>query len=86
MKVVIPSALRSYTGGEGEVEVAGATVGAVLDALEARHPGFRFRVVDEQGKIRAHIRVTVNLELVDDLSAPLKPGDGVALIMAFSGG
>jgi sulfur-carrier protein len=86
MRVVIPSALRSYTGGKSPVEADGKTVAALLDDLERSYPGFRFRVVDEQGALRPHLRVSVNLEVVASLDAPLKSGDEVALIMAFSGG
>jgi hypothetical protein len=50
MRVLIPSALQFYTGGpwvEAEVEAEGAMVGAVLDDLDRRYPGIRFRMVDE---------------------------------------
>ena len=85
MRVVIPSALRSYTGGMSTVEAGGATVDALLKDLDRLYPGFRFRVVDEQGALRPHMRVSINLEL-SPLDAPLHEGDEVALIMAFSGG
>ena len=56
MRVLIPGALLSYTG-QNWVEAAGATVGDVIDDLEARYPGIRFRMVDEQGNIRRHMRI-----------------------------
>ena len=86
MKVIIPSSLRSYTGGLSEVDAAGATVDALIKELDRRYPGFRFRVIDEQDALRPHIRVSVNAEVVADLAAPLRSGDEVALIQAFSGG
>ncbi|MDE2293668.1 MAG: MoaD/ThiS family protein [Elusimicrobia bacterium] len=85
MRVIIPSALRSYTGGRASVEAEGATVDEVLRSLDGRYPGFRFRVVDEQGALRPHLRVSVNEELAA-LGTRLKAGDELALIMAFSGG
>ena len=86
LKVHIPSALRGYTGRLGEVSASGTTVGGLLRDLERRFPGLRWRVVDEQGRLRPHIRVSVNEAVVPSLEVRLKEGDRVALIMAFSGG
>jgi molybdopterin converting factor small subunit len=86
MRVFIPPPLRSYTGGRARVEVEGATLGVVLDALEARYPGLRFRVVDEQDRIRPHIRFIVREEFVHTLAQTLEPGDEVQIICALSGG
>lgn len=86
MHVLVPPPLRSYTGGRARVEGEGATLGAVLDALDARYPGFRFRVVDEQDRIRPHIRFVVREEFVHTLAHPLEPGDEVQIICALSGG
>lgn len=86
MRVLIPSSLRSYTGGLADLEAAAPTVSELLKELDRRYPGFRFRVIDEQDALRPHIRVSVNAEVVSDLEAPLRPGDEVALIQAFSGG
>jgi molybdopterin converting factor small subunit len=55
MKVLIPSPLRSYTN-RSEVEAEGATLAELLADLDRQFPGIRFRVVDEQGNIRRHIR------------------------------
>jgi molybdopterin converting factor small subunit len=86
MRVIIPSSLRSYTGGRSEVEAAAPTVSDLLKELDCRYPGFRFRVIDEQDALRPHIRVSVNSEVIVDLAMPLRPEDEVALIQAFSGG
>ncbi|TPW18677.1 MAG: sulfur transfer protein ThiS [Elusimicrobia bacterium] len=86
MRVLIPSALRSYTGGDAELDAQAATLGGLVGELERLYPGFRFRIVDEQDGIRPHIRFTINEEIVASLGAPLRPDDEVAIIMAFSGG
>lgn len=86
MRVLIPSSLRSYTGGRAEIQVSAPTVSDLLKELDRRYPGFRFRVIDEQDALRPHIRVSVNSEIVSDLAAPLGKDDEVALIQAFSGG
>ncbi len=85
MIVHIPGALRSYTE-QGRTEASGATLDAVLADLDRRYPGIRFRVVDEQDRIRRHIRVFVNGEQVHELSQPLDPADEVILVQALSGG
>jgi sulfur-carrier protein len=85
MKVLIPSPLRSYTR-EKEVEATGATLGELLVDLDRQFRGIRFRVVDEQDRLRPHMRFFVNGEQVDGLAHPLGPGDEVALVQALSGG
>jgi sulfur-carrier protein len=85
MRVLIPTPLRSYTG-RREVEAEGATLGAVLADLDRRFPGMRFRVVDEQDRMRPHVRFFVNGEAVLELSEPLRPTDEVVIVPALSGG
>ncbi|MBI3375203.1 MAG: MoaD/ThiS family protein [Betaproteobacteria bacterium] len=85
MKVLIPSALRSYTE-RGEADACGATLGAVLTDLERRYSGIRFRIIDEQDQIRRHIRLFVNGEQVHDLSQPLDAKDELVIVQALTGG
>ena len=85
MKVSIPSALLSYTR-QPEVEAAGDTLHALFDELDRRYPGLRFRVVDEQGRLRPNMRIFVNGLGVRVLGHALKPGDFVAVVLALSGG
>ena len=85
MKVLIPSALRSYTE-HGEAEASGATLAAVLSDLDRRYPGIRFRMIDEQDRVRRHIRIFVNGELGRELAHPLRATDEVVIAQALSGG
>ena len=85
MKVSIPSPLLSYTR-EAEVEASGATMAELLLALDRRYPGLRFRVVDEQDRMRPHIRFFVNGEQVFELESALRPTDSVQIVQALSGG
>ena len=85
MKVIIPSSLRSYTQAS-RAEARGATLGAVLADLEGAYPGIRFRMVDEQDRIRRHIRIFVNGEQARDLGQPLAAKDEVIIVQALSGG
>jgi molybdopterin converting factor small subunit len=85
MRVLIPSALQSYTGGPW-VEARGESVAAVLDDLDRQFPGIRFRMVDEQGRIRRHVRLFHAREMVFDLAAPLDPDGELLIVQALSGG
>ncbi len=88
MKVRIPTPLRSYTNQAPVVVVDDGvnTVGAVFDALDGMYPGIRFRVVDEQNRVRRHMKVFVNDDAVRDLATRLTPGDEVTIMQALSGG
>lgn len=85
MKVLIPSSLLSYTN-VSKVEASGATLMELLADLERQFPGIRFRVIDEQGRMRGHMRFFVNNEQVFELSHALRPTDEVFLVQALSGG
>lgn len=85
MKVLIPSALRSYTE-RGEAEANGATLAAVLADLDRQYAGIRFRMIDEQDRIRRHIRIFVNGAQMHELSQPLEATDEVVIVQALSGG
>jgi molybdopterin synthase sulfur carrier subunit len=87
MIVRIPGLLRSYTKGIDTVEVAtAATLGDVLDTLDARFPGLRFRIVDEQSAIRPHIKLFVDGVLARNLSVPLASAGELMIVGALSGG
>jgi molybdopterin synthase sulfur carrier subunit len=82
----IASPLRSYTAGAATVAGGGATLAAVLAQLEASYPGIRFRMIDEQERIRPHMRLFINTCEARELSAAVRDGDTVHLICALSGG
>jgi molybdopterin converting factor small subunit len=85
MKVLIPGALRSYTR-ESHVEATGETLADLFADLDRRWPGLRFRVVDEQNRLRPNMRIFVNGLGVRDLQHALRPDDFVAVVLALSGG
>lgn len=90
VSVAIGSVLRSYTGGAAKVEVAvpqmAPTLADVLEALESAHPGIRFRMVDEAGRVRPHVQVFVGGAIQRDPAAPVPPGAEVFIVGALSGG
>jgi molybdopterin converting factor small subunit len=86
MRVLIPSQLRSYTNGASEIDVPGATLDELIRNVDRKFRGFRFRIIDEQDRVRRHIRIFVNREEVRGLAHPLAPSDEVQIIGALSGG
>ena len=86
MKVVLPTPLAEYTAHRREVEAHGATLAELLADLERRFPGIRFRMVDEQGAIRPHIRIFVNRLQERSLARALAPSDEILVVAALSGG
>jgi molybdopterin converting factor small subunit len=86
MLVRIPSPLRSYTEQKSQVEARGKSMEAILLDLDRQHPGIRFRMIDEQGRIREHIRIFVNSKAVTELTSNVSPTDTVHIICALSGG
>lgn len=85
IKVLIASPLRSYTGAD-EVEARGNDLAALLADLDARYPGIRFRMVDEQDRLRRHMRVFINGEPAKDLAHTIGDSDEVCIVQALSGG
>ena len=89
VSIRIPTTLRTLTAGSSEVQVDGATVGEVLDALEAAHPGFKERLLDEQGGLRRFVNVFVaddDVRYLDGLGTPVPDGETVSIIPAVAGG
>ena len=85
MRVIVPTHLRSYTNGASEVDARGATLGDVLVDLEARFRGLRHRVVDEQDRIRPHVKFFVGGEEARALDVPVDDRE-VQIVAALSGG
>jgi sulfur-carrier protein len=86
MRVVIPSPLFSYTSGQKEIDATGNSLAQLLASLDARYPGMRHRMIDEQNRVRPHIRLFVNGEGVTSLERRLTPDDEVIIVAALSGG
>ena len=84
--VRVASPLRTYTAGAAQVRARGTTVAGILGDLERAHPGMRFRMIDEQDRIRPHIRIFINQREVSSLDETLAAQDEIHLICALSGG
>jgi MoaD family protein len=88
VEVRIPTILRTYTNGEKAVDAAGESLSALIDDLEARHPGLKDRLI-ENGDLRRFVNVYVNDEdvrFLGGLEAPVAEGDQVVVLPAVAGG
>jgi MoaD family protein len=86
--VKIPAQLRAVTGGEGEIEVDGETVGEALDAVFESHADLRERITAD-GSLRRFVNVYVSGEDIrfkDGLETQLAEGDEVTILPAVAGG
>jgi molybdopterin converting factor small subunit len=86
MRVLIPQPLLSYTSGRDRVEAGGGTLDELLRDLDERFPGIRFRMVDEQDRVRPHVLIFVRGSRTLDLGASLAGSDEVVILQALSGG
>ena len=89
LTVRIPTQLRTLTGGAGEVEVEGATVGEALKALDAAHPGLADRLFDESGELRRFVNVFLadeDVRFLDGLATPVAAGQTLSIVPAVAGG
>lgn len=89
VKVRIPTQLRPLSGGAGEVEVEGSTVGEALKALDGAHPGFAERLFDDSGNLRRFVNVFMgeeDIRFLDGLGTPVSAGAVVSVVPAVAGG
>jgi molybdopterin converting factor small subunit len=86
MKVRVPTPLYSYTGQRAEVDASGTSLADVVADLDRQFPGLRFRIVDEQDRIRPHIKVFVGDRLAPSLGQKLAATDAIMIVAALSGG
>ena len=87
--VRIPTTLRPLAGGNPTVSVQGSTLAEVLANLEAAHPGFAERLLDDTGALRRFVNVFVaddDVRYLDGLNTPVPDGETVSIIPAVAGG
>ena len=81
--------LRKLTNNQEEVTASGATLGAILEELNATYPGLGERILDEQGTIRRFVNIFVNDEdvrFLQEKETPVKEADVVSIVPAIAGG
>lgn len=87
--VRIPTTLRPMSGGNKTVEVGAGTLADVIAGLEAAHPGFADRLLDEDGSLRKFVNVFVDdddVRYLDGLDTKVADGITVSIIPAVAGG
>ncbi len=91
VSVRIPTILRTYTGGEANVDVepGEATLGGVIDTLEASYPGIKQRLVSDTGEMRRFINFYINdddVRFLEGLATPTPDGAQISIVPAVAGG
>ena len=89
ISVRIPTPLRKFTGGAESVTASGATVAALVEDVESRHPGLKERICDDAGKVRRFVNLYVNgedIRFLSSLDTPVKEGDEISIVPAIAGG
>ena len=89
VQVLIPTPLQKFTNDEASVDLDAASIDALIDALDARYPGLKGRLCDENGKLRRFLNIYVNSEdirFLDNQTTALADGDEVSIVPAVAGG
>lgn len=84
-KLILMGSIQQYAGGLSAAEVEGSSARAAIASLEASHPALKGWVVDEQGKLRQHVKLFVR-GAATSLDAELRPTDELYIVAAISGG
>jgi sulfur-carrier protein len=85
----IPGPLRRLSGGQMTVDVQAGDLAAAITALDARYPGFKDRLLDENGELRQFVNVYLNDEdvrLGSGLKAKVGDKDEISIVPAVAGG
>lgn len=86
VEVRLAALLHGYTGGQGRVAAEGHSVAEIVSDLDRRFPGLAFRIIDEQGRIRPHMKIFVGQDLAPAPSLPVAPNARLYIVGALSGG
>ena len=87
--VRIPTPLRRVTDGQDKASVEGTNLKEIIASLEAKFPGIKERLCDEQGEMRNFVNIYVNGEdvrFLEGLTTATKPGDEISIVPAVAGG
>src|ERR1700722_2377533 len=88
-KILIPTPLRQFAGKQDSVQLAGATVGEVLQSLTSQYGELRRHLYNDEGKLRSFVNVYVNdddIRYLDKEATTLKDGDTVSIVPSIAGG
>lgn len=85
----IPGPLRRLSDGQNTVDVEAGDLATAIEALDARYPGFKDRLLDENGELRQFVNVYLNDEdvrLGAGLGAKVQSKDEISIVPAVAGG
>ncbi len=85
----IPTPLRGFTGGKGEIGGSGGTVGEAIRSAGAEFPGLLERVLKSDGQPREFVNLYLgsdNIRALDGLDTPVSEGDVLSILPAVAGG
>lgn len=85
----VPPVFRTMTGGQSQVAIEGTTLSEVLDSLESSHPGFKAKLLDDDGKLVRYVNVFVDdddVRFMDGLATVVPDGSTVSIMQAVAGG
>jgi molybdopterin synthase sulfur carrier subunit len=88
-RVRIPTPLRSLTDGKNSVEIDATNVADLVEKLNAAHPGFSERILDDEGELRRFVNIYVEGEDIrfrDGFATEVGPGDEVSIVPSVAGG
>src|SRR5689334_24865233 len=87
--VAIPTPLRNFTGGRDAVDVAGSTVGEVLDGLLTTHGGLKRHLVQDDGRLRNFVNLYLNdtdIRQLESTATPVRAGAVLTIVPSIAGG
>ncbi len=87
--VRIPTPLRRMTNGQARVDMEASTLGVLIEQLEADYPGFKERLIDENGELRYFVNIYLNGEdvrFLQGLDTSANSGDEISIVPAVAGG
>ncbi len=87
--VRIPTPLRRMTNGQDKLEMDPSTLSVMIDSLESSYPGFKERLIDENGDLRYFVNIYLNGEdvrFLQGLDTSTSSGDEISIVPAVAGG
>ena len=87
--VRIPTPLRRLTNGQDKLEIESANVSEMIDSMESEFPGFKERLLDENGELRYFVNIYLNGEdvrFLEGVATPIGSGDEISIVPAVAGG
>ena len=89
INILIPTALRSFTGGKDTVSVEGGTVGDALSSLVEKHPDLKKHLYNDEGQLRHFVNVYVNdedIRYIEKDATTISDGDVISIVPSIAGG